>query len=440
MTKGSWQADMHEPDMDQVTWLRCGTFIDGSGAAPQEDMAIGVRAGRIDEVVPWVQVPDSARSEARDLSDRTVAPGFIDAHVHLLFTCDIDHEATRARFETATTAELALTGSRNAQEALLGGVTTVRDCGDTRYIVREIRDAVRAGTIVGPRILTAGAPLTTTGGHLHWCDNAADSLDEIRKAVRTMCTQGVDLLKIMSSGGAMTRESNVLKPQFDVEELTVAVTEAHRFGRRVATHSLNAESIRRGVAAGVDTLEHCYWRTDHGEYADTAALIELLAPTDISVVVTMAGIARAMLVGRPPGPRVEQEAALGASPTGALGTDYLWVRQLLTAGINIVLASDSGVRFTPFRRFDETLRCGIEAFAATPAEVVAMATHHAATAIGIGDELGLIRPGYIADFVIMAGRDVSTSLGPIREVYRDGRLVAADGRLVVAALADSTDN
>lgn len=424
-----------ETTPNMTTWIRCGTLLDGTGTPPLTDMAIGIASGRIEEVMPWAELAEAARAGARDLSAHSIAPGFIDAHVHLLFTCDVDHDATRARFESASAAELAITGARNAQEALLGGVTTVRDCGDTKYTTLALRDAVRDGTLIGPRILAAGAPLTTTGGHLHWCGNAADSPDEIRKAVRRMCSDGVDLVKVMSSGGAMTRESNVLHPQFGAEELTIAVTEAHRFGRRVAAHSLNAESIRRGIEAGVDTLEHCFWRRDDGSYGDTAELVELLKPTEISVVVTMAGIARVMLKNRRPESELERDAALAASRTGKLSTDYLWARELDKAGVNVVLASDAGVRFTPFRRFDETVQCGVEAFGVTPAEAVAMATHHAAIALGIDDQVGLLKPGFIADLVVLEGREVSERLGAVREVYRDGELVATEGRIVTPQLS-----
>jgi imidazolonepropionase-like amidohydrolase len=422
--------------MHDVRWLRCGTLIDGSGEPPRSDVAVALRGDRIAAVSDWEQLSATEKESATDLSGHTVTPGFIDAHVHLLFTCDVDHDATRGRFESSSTAELAMVGSRNAQEALLGGVTTVRDCGDTRYVVRGLRDAVADGTLVGPRILTAGAPLTTTGGHLHWCGNAADSPDEIRKAVRTMCAEGVDLLKIMASGGAMTRESNVLQPQFEIDELRIAVGEAHRFGRPVAAHSLNAESIRRAVAAGVDTLEHCYWRDEEGRFGDTAELIALVAPASASVVVTMAGIARALLSGRAPGSAIEMSAAQAASPTGALPTDYRWARDVWEAGINLVLASDAGVRFTPFRRFDETLRCGIEGFGVTPAQAVSMATGNAAKALGIHGDVGLVAPGYVADLVVLDGTDVSERLGAVRSVYRDGRLVVDDARLLVPELID----
>ncbi len=421
--------------MDSVQWLRCGKLLDGTGQEPRSDMAVGLSGGHIHAVRGWNELSRAEQEGALDLSTSTVAPGFIDAHVHLLFTCDVDHDATRERFESSSTAELTIVGSRNAQEALLGGVTTVRDCGDTRYVVRGLRDAVRTGTLSGPRILTAGAPLTTTGGHLHWCGNAADSIEEIRKAVRTMCTEDVDFLKIMASGGAMTRESNVLQPQFEADELRVAVAEAHRFGRPVAAHSLNAESIRRGVAAGVDTLEHCYWRDDAGHYGDTSELIALLAPTNTSVVVTMAGIARALLSEREPGSPVEQAAASAASPTGALRSDYQWAREVWEAGINLVLASDAGVRFTPFRRFDETLRCGIEGLGVTPSQAVAMATANAARALGI-QEVGIVAPGYVADLVVLDGTDVNDRLGTVRSVYRDGRLVVDDSRLFLPEPTD----
>lgn len=419
---------------EEPRWFRCGTVLTGDGSDPLSDTAVAIRGGVIESVLPWSDLEPQAQAAATDFSDFTVAPGFIDAHVHLLFTCELDHEVTRAAFESSSPAELAITGARNAIEALLGGITTARDCGDTRFVTLEIRDAIEAGTLPGPRILAAGPPLTTTGGHLHWCGNSADSVDEVRKAVRRMCTTGVDLVKIMASGGNMTRESNVHDPQFTLEELTVAVTEAHRFGRRTAAHSLNAESIRRSVAAGIDTLEHCLWRDRDGRPMPHDDLVDLLRPTATSVVVTMAGIARALLSDAEPTP-LELSSALAASPTGSLVNDFAWVPDLLAAGVNVALASDAGVRFTPFRDFSATVQCGIEAFGIAPAQAVAMATHHAAKALGIEDEVGLIAPGMRGDLVILEGTDVSTTLGAVHKVYRGGDLAVDRGELVIGRLA-----
>lgn len=420
--------------MENLHWLRCGTLLTGSGGDPLSDTAVAIRAGVIESVLPWVDLGPEAQAAATDFSGYTVAPGFIDAHVHLLFTCELDHEVTRANFESSSSAELAITGARNAIEALLGGITTVRDCGDTRFVTLAIRDAINTGTLPGPRVLAAGPPLTITGGHLHWCGNSADSVDEVRKAVRGLCATGVDLVKIMASGGNMTRESNVHDSQFTVEEMTVAVTEAHRYGKRAAAHALNAESIRRSVAAGIDTLEHCLWRGSDGRPMLYGDLVDLLRSTETSVVVTMAGIARALLSDAEPTP-LERSSALAASPTGELRSDFAWVPELLAAGVNVVLASDAGVRFTPFRHFRETVKCGIEAFDVTPAQAVAMATHYAAKVLGIEGEVGLVSPGMRGDLVILEGTDVSTTLGAVHQVYRDGNLVVDSGELVIDQVA-----
>ncbi|QGN58800.1 amidohydrolase family protein [Nostocoides sp. HKS02] len=415
---------------DDLIWIRGGTVLTGDGGGALTDSAIGLRDGLIEHVIPWIDLDGELRADAIDLSEYTIAPGFIDAHVHLLFTCESDHEVTRTTFQRSSTAELALTGARNAVECLLGGITTVRDLGDTRLVVLALRDAIAAGTLPGPRVQSAGAPLTTTGGHLHWCGNTADSVDEVRKVVRALCTAGVDVLKIMASGGNMTRESNVRDPQFSLEELTVAVTEAHRFGRRVAAHSLNAESIRRSVQAGVDTLEHCLWRDREGLPLPTETLVELLRGSTTSVTVTLAGIQRALLPDADP-TDVERAAALAASPTGGLSSDFGWVKALMDAGVNVALASDAGVRFTPFRRFHETVRCGIEGFGVTPSQAVGMATHNAAKSLGISDQVGLIAPGLRGDLVVLEGTDVSQSLGAVHQVYRDGRLVVDRGQILL---------
>jgi imidazolonepropionase-like amidohydrolase len=417
-----------------LRWLHGGTVITGDGGEPLTDTAIGLRGGLIEAITPWAELDKESRAGATDLSAHTIAPGFIDAHVHLLFTCELDHEVTRTTFETSSAAELALTGARNAVESLLGGITTVRDLGDTRLVVLALRDAIAAGTLPGPRVLSAGAPLTTTGGHLHWCGNTADSVDEVRKTVRLMCTTGIDVVKIMTSGGNMTRESNVHDPQFTLEELTVAVTEAHRFGLRTAAHASNAESIRLSIAAGIDTIEHCLWRDANGAPVPVDELVELLRPTDTSVTATLAGIQRVMLSDADSGP-VELAAARATSPTGDLASDYDWVRPLIEAGVNVALASDAGVRFTPFRGFLETVKCGIEGFGVTPSQAVGMATHNAAKSLGIAEQVGLIAPGLQGDLVVLEGTDVSRSLGAIHQVYRSSRLAVDRGQLVVGDLS-----
>ena len=166
-------------------WITVDRLFDGTGGPARHDVAVGIDQDRIVDVVPagLLGSGDVSRGETvRRIPDSTLLPGLIDAHVHLLFTCDADHERTRRSFETADDAALSAVGVRNAAEALLGGVTTVRDCGDTRGIVGTIRDAERDGWLIGPRILSAGAPLTTESGHLNWCGNVAATDEEAWEA------------------------------------------------------------------------------------------------------------------------------------------------------------------------------------------------------------------------------------------------------------------
>lgn len=410
-------------------WLRADAVVTGDGDL-LADAAVGVRDGRIIGVTSAQALDAEQRRLSEDLGAVTLTPGFIDAHVHLLFSCDTDHERTRHRFVEASDAALATTGARNAMECLLGGVTTVRDLGDTRWIVREIRDAIAQGVLPGPRILTAGAPLTTKTGHLNWCGNIAETDAEVRDRVRTLLDHGADVIKIMSSGGSMTRESDPFTAQFTASALHEAVGLAHAVGRRVAAHSQNAEAIRRCIAAGVDTLEHCLWRGSDGRQEPSSDLVSALQGGSSTVVVTLAGIARAMLPGVSGFTADEVRDAHAASHTGSLADDFAWARDVRAAGLPVVVASDAGVRFTPFRRFIDTIRAAVVALGLTPAEAIGTVTGLAADAIGLESEVGRLTPGLRADLTILDGADVERGLGEVVAVYRDG-VPGIDGDRVI---------
>lgn len=240
--------------------LKCGTLYDGSGDAPRQDLAVFVLGEVVEKVVPWRDAKINDGVLVVDYSNQVVTPGFIDAHVHLVFTCQENHDLGREMLEKSSREELMAVALRNCADSLLGGVTTVRDLGDIGYVTVTVRNLVNKGIMPGPSIFVAGPPITTTAGHLHFCKNTADTVEEIRKAVRKSCEHDVDVIKVMASGGNMTRGSNPMMPQYEVEELRALVNEAHRLKRRVAAHTLESKSIRRAIAAGVDTLEHCTWR------------------------------------------------------------------------------------------------------------------------------------------------------------------------------------
>ena len=412
--------------------LRCGKLVDGSGKPSKKDMAVYIENSVIKEVTPWGEVSAADKASFVDYSDFIVVPGFIDAHVHLVATALQDHEATRLAWVSSTNAELMAVAARNCIDSLLGGVTTVRDLGDINYVTLSVRNLVKSGVIPGPAIYAAGPPITTTAGHLHWCGNTADTLDEIRKAVRNSCAKEVDVIKVMSSGGNATRGSNPLMPQYEIEELKVLVNEAHRLKRRVAAHAHGSQSIRRSIAAGVDTIEHCTWKGNTEEDNSPQTLVDLLKDSPTMVTLTLAGIHRALLDFNRPLTDVVASASKAASVTGELRNDFNWAKALIANGIHVALASDAGARFTSFRDFNESIEAAIIALDADFETVVSMSTKFAAKAIGISDTVGTLEKGMLADIAVLKQPAQGRKVGAIHDVYKQGKKMVENGNLVIS--------
>jgi len=412
--------------------LRCGKLVDGNGKPGKLDMALYIEDGMIKDVKAWSEVPTSDKESYVDYSEFVVVPGFIDAHVHLVATALQDHEATRLAWVTSTNAELMAVAARNCIDSLLGGVTTVRDLGDIDYVTLSVRDLVKSGVIPGPTIFASGPPVTTTAGHLHWCGNTADTLDEIRKAVRNSCAQEVDVIKVMSSGGNATRGSNPLMPQYEIEELKVLVNEAHRLKRRVAAHSHGSQSIRRCIAAGVDTIEHCTWKGSTDEDNDPQTLVNLLKDSKTVVTLTLAGIHRALVDLDRPLTDVVAAAAKGASVTGDLKTDFNWAKALIANDLDVALASDAGARFTSFRDFNESIEAAIIALDVDFETVISMSTKIAAKAVGISDTVGTLEKGMLADIAVLKQPEQNRKMGSVHDVYKHGKKMVENGNLVIA--------
>lgn len=407
-----------------TTWLLARQSIDGTNGPPVESVAIGIEGDRIAAILPQSDVPARPGDDIYEANDCVLLPGLVDSHVHLTFDHGIDHAVTRTRVEQSSLAELTLLAARNAQMCLGAGITTVRDCGDRGFVACTVRDAVGQGLLIAPRILAAGPPITTTAGHLSWCGCEADTVYEVRKAVRAHCKHGVDVIKVMASGGNMTAGSNPLLPQYSPEELREIVGEAHRLGRRVAAHSLNAESIRRAVTAGVDTIEHCLWRDETGLPEYDGDTVEQMAAQQLWVGITMAGIDRVLL------PEATDATENGSSET-ALWQKHAGTRRMREAGVRIMISSDAGVRFTRFEDFYLSLLCAVEGLGINPVEAIHRATLVPAEALGLGAEIGSIAPGKCADLLLVEG-DPAQHIGDVRNVKRvwqRGRLVVEDGMI-----------
>lgn len=409
-----------------TTWLLVRQVIDGTNRPPLESVAIGIDGEQIVGVLPQSGFHARPEDTVYDANESVLMPGLVDSHVHLTFDHGIDHRVTRDRVERASLPSLALLAARNAQMCLAAGITTVRDCGDRGLVVCALRDSIAQDLLSGPRILATGTPITTTAGHLHWCGCEADTAQEVRKAVRTLCKHGVDLIKVMASGGNMTAGSNPLQPQYSLEELREAASEAHRLGRRVAAHSLNAESTRRAVTAGIDTIEHCLWRDAAGmpEYdADTA---ELMASRELWVGVTMAGMYRILL------PDAADSAAESQRKLSALWEQHADTRRMREVGVKLMISSDAGVRFTRFEDFYLSLLCAVNALDMSPVEAIHRATLVPAEALGLAGEIGSIASGKSADLLLVDGdpaRDVG-DVKKVRTVWQRGRPVVERSLMV----------
>jgi imidazolonepropionase-like amidohydrolase len=402
--------------------VKAGTLIDGTGAAPQRGVQITIRDGRVVDVGPSGDVPSDA--QVLDYSGQAVVPGLIDCHVHLAFSAGDD---PLADLLVEDDRALLLHAAANARAALAAGVTTVRDLGDRNRVAGSLRDAITAGFAVGPRIMTAGAPITITGGHCHYLGMEADSEDDVRRVARRQLRDGADCLKVMATGGRMTPGSNPQRPQYSVAHVSAAVEEARRAGKTIAAHALSADGILVAAQAGVDTVEHCNWldRTTDG-LAFKESTAELMAERGVAFDPTLTPV-QSYLNADPALLTPPQVKAI------AIRTQLLVVfRRMLELGVKIVAGTDAGTKRSTLDRLPAEIALYVEQLGLSPVAAIRAATGGAAESLGIAADIGTVQAGRWADFAVIAG-DPSTdirTLGRSHAVIKAGQVVAEHGRLL----------
>jgi imidazolonepropionase-like amidohydrolase len=371
-------------------------------------------------------------------SGMTLLPGLIDAHVHLgwdktlysIYSAE-DYQAWRR----ARNPERQLVrAGHHAQLALAAGVTTVRDCGADDFSVLALRDAINSGEFVGPRILASGRPITTTAGHIYsgW---GVDSADEVRKAVRFLAGQRVDFIKLVASGGTTTPGTNITTAQYTLEEIRVAVQEAHHLGLQVAVHAISTDSIRLAAEAGVDTIEHCSWIGSDGKGAETdEAAVDWMVKQGVRVD-------HAII------PRPNLFADEGGAPTAQeqwwltmLKVRWPFLRHMREGGVTVFLGTDAcfgpwpGTAFWPgFQDLARAVEVMVQWAGFSPLEAISMATREAAKALRLDREIGTIEPGRRADLILLVSDPLKNirALRDVEMVFRDGRLIAQKGQVVL---------
>jgi imidazolonepropionase-like amidohydrolase len=337
-----------------------------------------------------------------DLGEATLLPGLVDTHVHLAFDASTDPVTSLGR----RSDEEVLASMRQAgRTALAGGVTTVRDLGDRDYLSLVLR-----GESEMPTVLCAGPPITTTAGHCHFLGGvAAPGVDGVRAAVRQHVERGVDVVKIMATGGNLTPGSSQHLAQFSAEEMQAAVDEAHRWGLPITAHAHATQGIKNAVRAGVDGLEHAsFWSEDGVD--DPGETIEHIVEKRIVVGLTVGLAPVPGLVGPP--------EILKRMPSFVAN-----MTRMHQAGVQVVAGTDAGI--APAKPHDavryalpQLMELGMSA-----AEALRTVTSVAAEICRLGDRKGRIAVGYDADILAVAGNPLTEpgSLHRIRAVYCRGQ-------------------
>lgn len=380
--------------------ITAARVLTGPDLESLENGAVVVDQDRIAWVGPESELPrDYDGVEVLDLGELTLLPGLIDAHVHLGFDGGPNPVA---RMMAENDARQVATMLRSARELLSAGVTTARDLGSRDLLGVDVRDAILDGTAEGPRMLIAGPAITVTGGHCWFMNGEVDSPEEMRRMVRHLHKGTVDCFKVMSTGGNMTAGSAPWHAQFPEDDLAIAVEEAHRLGKTIAAHAHGVEGIRRALAAGVDTIEHCSFQTQDGSDGYDEELGAAIAASNTAVSPTCSA-------------RMKDFMRLMPWRRFALGDLY-------RAGATIIASTDSGIDNNPHWAFvyalEAMLMTGMSA-----RDVLLSATSVSARVLGIDHLAGSIAPGLSADLLAVAGDprdDIS--------VLHDLRLVVARGR------------
>lgn len=388
----------------EIVLVQAGTLLAVPGAPARQHATVVVRDGRVAEIRDGFagasDVGAAPQDHVRvvDLREKYVLPGLIDAHVHLT-----DQGSKDLKLEGVTQSEEdgVANGVLYAARTLEAGFTTVRDAGGELSAVLALRDGIASGKIKGPRVVSAGEPLSSTGGHADRSNGYApgvfgsqglaicDSADECRKVVRTEVKYRVDWIKIMATGGVLDDSAAGTDQQFTDDELRAIMQTAHSLGRKVAAHAHGLRGIRAAVLAGVDSIEHGTYLDD-----DTARLMKqrgtYLVPT------LMAGrevVEKAKIPGYFPSAVVAKALAVGA----IMGPH---LRRAHDAGVKIAFGTDSAVSPHGWnaREFGLMVQNGL-----SPVEAIEAATVNAADLLGVSKDVGSIAPGKSADLVAVDG-------------------------------------
>lgn len=405
-----------KPEKDaKIKALTASLLIDGTGADPIKEGVVIVDGDKIVEVGSKDKIRIPSEAQKSDLGSKTLMPGMIDAHAHIMGT-----RSYGAVEMTLPHDLLTLRGAEDCFKLLKAGFTTVRDCGSD--IALSLKRAIDEGSIPGPKIYSAGRPLSQTAGHgdIHYLPRdevikhgvlLCDGPDDCRRAARETLRDGADLIKISTTGGVGSEKDNPWEAQFTVEEIKAITYEAHNVGKRVASHAQGASGVKNAIIGGVDTIEHGYLLDDecvelmlkhHTYFVPTFALVEvykraLEKPYDM-----------------PPWRLRKQKMCMEAMPKSLM--------KAYKAGVKIATGPD--YFGAPLRAHgdnaDELIT--MVKYGMKPMDVLVAATKNGAECIGIEENVGTLTKGKVANIIAVDGNPLEDIQAVKRVAYvmKDG--------------------
>lgn len=337
---------------------------------------------------------------------RYLSPGLIDAHVHLVWDGNEDPQNVIHYLEDSA---VTLRAYKNALETLKLGVTTVRDVASPGKTVLHVRDAIEQNLLIGPTIIASGRAVCMTGGHVHYIGVEADGKDNVRKTTRELLKEGVDVIKVMATGGIYTFGEEPGSPQLNKDEIKAAVEEAHNKNKKVAAHAEGLIGIHNCLDVGVDTIEH-------GIFADEEALkrmVELgtfLVPTMI--------VMKRLAVDERIAPWALEKAKEVVEP-------HQWMlEKAIELGVKIATGTDCGSPVTPPIYYFDELEI-MNSAGMSPFDVVLSSTIIGAKCLDIEHTHGSIEEGKYADFLLLKENPVENI-----SAFRDIDIVVKKGKII----------
>ncbi len=410
-----------------ATVIKTGLLIDGTGAQPARNMALIIEGNRIAHVQPAAASLPALGDQVTiyDCPHLTAIPGMIDCHDHLA------HLGLDLKQRMNTSPSLAvLQVGRWAAETLMTGVTAFRDAAGVDLGVKM---AVEQGVIPGPRLFISLVIITQTGGHgdlTQPCglssdfprlpgipDGAADGVDACRRKVREVIRMGADCVKIATTGGVGSPRGGPMTRQFTLDELTAMVDEAHAAGKPVLVHAHGGDGLKMCLEARVDSIEHAALADDQD--------LERMAELGIWLVPTLSVTQRMK-------ERLEQDshslpAYTAAKLPGVFDVQRRNFKKALELGVKIAMGTDAGAlgHGQNTKELVYMVQAGM-----TPMQSIVASTKMGAQLLGMGDSLGTLEPGRLADLVLLDGdplADITTVADPtrIQMVMKDGTVYKA---------------